>query len=95
MRGMKNRTNQVTTPLLTVLRQLGDDARRTEFAVEAGTTVNYLYQLAGCRRKACRAPLAKRIAEASKVMAERYGSDSLTMDDIATMCLLPDQGAHG
>lgn len=83
---MKKYTSKCETPLLEVLRQLGSDARRTEFAAAAGTSVNYLYQLAGCNRRTCGAHLAKRIADASCEMALRYGSDELTMEQIATMC---------
>ena len=83
---MKKPTSKCETPLLEVLRQLGSDERRTEFADAAGTSVNYLYQLAGCNRRACSARLAKRIADASCEMTLRYGSDELTMEQIATMC---------
>lgn len=74
------------TPLLTILRQLGTDAKRAEFAAKARTSVSYLYQLAGCNRGACRANLAKAIADASVEMSLLYGSDIITMDSLATMC---------
>lgn len=75
-----------TTPLLAILRQLDTDARRIEFADLAETSVSYLYQLGGCNRGACRSLLAKKIAEASVVMQRRYGSDVITMEQLATMC---------
>ena len=80
-----------TTPLLVILRQLGTNERRDEFASLAGTSTAYLYQLAGCKRAACRTPLAKGIADASVVMHARYGSDTITMDALATMCPLREK----
>ena len=80
-----------TTALLAILRQLGTNERRDEFAALAGTSTAYLYQLAGCKRAACRTPLAKGIADASVVMHERYGIDVITMDALATMCQMPEK----
>lgn len=80
-----------TTPLLTILRQLTKDTQRDEFAALAGTSTAYLYQLAGCKRGACRTRLAKGIADASVVMHARYGSDPITMETLATMCPLPGE----
>ena len=74
------------TPLLRVLQQLENGARRQEFATLAGTTTNYLYQLGSCQRDSCSARKAKGIADASVVMSKKYGSDVLTLDTIATMC---------
>lgn len=74
------------TPLLTVLRQLGDKERRDEFAALAGTSRLYLYQLAICSRRSCRADLAKRIADASVIMNTLYGSDVLTLEGLSVMC---------
>ena len=79
------------TPLLAILRQLGTNDRRDEFAALAGTSTAYLYQLAGCKRAACRTPLAKGIADASVVMHARYGIDVITMDALATMCQMPEK----
>ena len=76
------------TPLLQILRDMTPD-QRDEFALVAGTTVSYLYQLAGCNRKSGRAALTKGIADASVLMAERYGTPVITMDTLATMCALP------
>ena len=80
------RKNTPRTPLLHVLRQLGTDDKRNEFAALAGTSRLYLYQLSICSRKSCRADLAKRIADASVVMAEKYGTQVLTLEVISTMC---------
>ena len=77
-----------TTPLLSILRHLDSDERRDEFAKLAGTSTAYLYQLAGCKRGACRSRLAKGIADASVVMRDRYGSEVITMETLATMCPL-------
>jgi hypothetical protein len=80
------RKNQAKTPLLAVLRQLETDDKRDEFAALAGTSRLYLYQLSICSRRSCRADLAKRIADASVVMAEKYGTQVLTLEVISTMC---------
>jgi len=80
------RKNTPRTPLLHVLRQLGTDDKRNEFAALAGTSRLYLYQLSICSRKSCRADLAKRIADASVVMAEKYGTQVLTLEGLSTMC---------
>ena len=80
------RKNTPRTPLLHVLRQLGTDDKRNEFAALAGTSRLYLYQLSICSRKSCRADLAKRIADASVVMAQKYGTQVLTLEGLSTMC---------
>ena len=80
------RKNTPRTPLLAVLRQLETDDKRDEFATLADTSRLYLYQLSICSRKSCRADLAKRIADASVVMAEKYGTQVLTLDGLSTMC---------
>ncbi|MDH1823723.1 MULTISPECIES: hypothetical protein [Delftia] len=75
-----------STPLLALLRQLGSDERRNDFAALAGTTTAYLYQLATCKRGACRSRLAKGISDASLVMHKRHGTEIITMDTLASMC---------
>lgn len=82
-------TTTARTPLLAVLRQLSDDERKA-FATLAGTTVNYLYQLASCQRRSCSVAKAVAIAAASVEISMRHGSDILTVGQIATMCSLPD-----
>lgn len=76
------------TPLLALLRELGSDDKREEFAALAGTSRIYLYQLAGCYRgrTSCRADTALRIASASEAMAERYGTEPITVEALASMC---------
>lgn len=88
---MRNNLPPPTTPLLQILRQLDAAEKRQEFAELAGTSVAYLYQLAGCARGACRTRLAKGIADASVEMHKRYGTDIVTMDTLATMCPLPEK----
>lgn len=81
------RSNQrIETPLLALLRALGTKKRRDEFAAAAGTTEGYLYQLAGCSRKHCRAALCKAIADTSIAFAKKYKTPAISMDDLATMC---------
>ena len=79
-----------TTPLLTILRDLGSADKRQEFAVMAGTSVAYLYQLASCARGSCRTRLAKGIADASVEMSKRYGTEPVTLDTLASMCPMPE-----
>lgn len=74
------------TPLLALLRDLKTAERRTEFALLCGTSVNYLYQLGTCARQSCRVPLARRIVLASEVMGKKYGTETLTLEKISTMC---------
>jgi hypothetical protein len=81
------------TPLLAILRALETDERRNEFADLAGTSRLYLYQLAGCHNRSCRSHLAMSIASASLEMARRYGSDPITMEQLAVMCPLPEKVA--
>lgn len=80
------RKNSPRTPLLAVLRQLGTDDKRDEFAGLAGTSRLYLYQLSICSRRSCRADLAKRIADASVVMNSKYGTQVLTLEVVGSMC---------
>ena len=85
------RTNAPRTPLLAILRAMTPD-QREEFALVSGTSVSYLYQLAGCNRKSCRAKLTKGIADASEHMHRRYGTPVISMELLAGMCYLPDAG---
>lgn len=79
------------TPLMALLRELATEPRRAEMAKHAGTTVGYLYQLAGCYlgRCACRSDLALRIARASEKMHDKYGTAPISMETLATMCPKP------
>lgn len=79
------RRNVPQTPLLALLRALTPE-QRDEFASEAGTPVSYLYALATCARASPRVGLAKRIADASAVLARRYDTPAITIEQIAEMC---------
>lgn len=82
-------TAKNTTPLMTLLRALTDE-ERTAFAAEAGTTVNYLYALAGCHRGQPRAALAVGIEDASRSWHTKSGGRTplVTIREIATMCAI-------
>jgi len=82
------------TPLLGALRACSVD-EQYEFARLAGTTRNYLYQLATCHRRRPNVGLAAAICEASQVLSLRTDGrvPVLTTGDIATMCSMP-QGSR-
>lgn len=80
------RKNHPQTPLLELLRQLENDAKRDEFATLCGTSRGYLYQLSICGRRSCRVDLAQRIADASVQIAAKYGTPTITVQVLATMC---------
>lgn len=82
----KGRKSPPVTPLLSLLRTLETPEQRAHFAARCGTSVNYLYQLATCKRTSCRVGLAKRIAEASSEMALLYGTPVLSLEVVSTMC---------
>jgi len=81
----------MSTPLANWLRR-ANEAQRLRAAELAGTSVNYLYQLAGCHRSAPKADLAFRLEDALRtVRAESKGKLPLvTARDLATMCVLAD-----
>lgn len=66
----------VITPLTTAMRAMTKD-QREEFASLAGTTVNYLYQIAGLHRKNIAVQTAFAIEDASAYMAGQYPSAKL------------------
>lgn len=78
------------TPLLALLRLLTDE-QRTAFATDAGTTVSYLYALAGCQRQSAGSTLALAIESASKRLnkASRGKTPVVCMQQLATMCAVP------
>ena len=83
--------NEQTTPLMSLLRACKDDDERQAFAQQAGTTVNYLYALAGCHRGQPRASLAIGIEDASRMFNKRTKSREVpvpvvTVRDLASMC---------
>lgn len=81
------RKNQPKTPLLALMRVLTDEQRKT-LALDAGTSVSYLYSLGSCQRGACSSTLALQIEKASEKMCARTGGETpiITMRDLATMC---------
>lgn len=83
-------TAKHTSPLMALLRACTDDAERTLFAAQAGTTVNYLYALAGCHRGQPRAALAVGIEDASRLFNTRTAGriPIVTVREIATMCAI-------
>ena len=81
-------TAKNVSPLMALLRACRDDAERTAFADMAGTTVGYLYALAGCHRGQPRAALAVGIEDASIVFNKQTGGriPIVSVREIATMC---------
>lgn len=75
---------------MALLRACESEAEREQFASLAGTTVNYLYALAGCHRGQPRAGLAVGIEDASRVFHQRTAGriPIIGMREIATMCAL-------
>lgn len=73
---------------MSLLRACDGDPERQAFADLAGTTVNYLYALAGCHRGQPRAHLAVSIEDASRVFHMRTAGriPVVTVREIATMC---------
>ncbi len=80
-------TEKAATPLAALLREC-DDAQRDRLAALAGTTVNYLYNLAGCHRRDPSSSLAVGIEDASrKLHAETKGRTRIvTVRELASMC---------
>lgn len=85
-------TAKNTTPLMSVLRSFESDAERQRFAELAGTTVNYLYALAGCHRgqRGPSAALAIGIEDASVIVNRetRGRIPIVTVREIASMCAI-------
>ena len=77
------------TPLMALLRACSKEQRNL-LATYAGTSVNYLYGLAGCHRAQPRASLALAIAEASEQLHdETLGiTPIVTVRQLATMCVV-------
>lgn len=75
------------TPLAIYLRA-ASKAERERTAALAGTSVGYLYQLAGCHRCNPATQLALGIASATRaVAAESEGRlKEVTVEQLATMC---------
>jgi hypothetical protein len=81
-------TAKNASPLTALLRACKDDDERCAFAEMAGTTVNYLYALAGCHRGQPRAGLAVGIEDASVILNRQTKGRTpiVTVREIATMC---------
>lgn len=75
------------TPLTALLRACSPEQREW-LAQRAGTSVNYLYSLAGCHRERVSATLALAIEDASTLLHARCGTPRITAREIATMCAL-------
>jgi hypothetical protein len=82
------RKNSPKTPLLALLRDLKTDDKRDELASLAGTSRNYLYQLAGCYRgeAGCCPALAERVAAASVTLRKKYKTPVVTAAQLVDMC---------
>ena len=75
------------TILLDFLQAASSDERE-RCALLAGTTVNYLYQLAGCNRQQAGSDLALRIEDATTTMnIETSGRlPAISVRELAAMC---------
>lgn len=71
----------IATPLLGFLRALQPDQRKT-FAAECGTTVVYLYQLAGQAHPNPKLQMAKALVEASARYASKAMARPLSYEDL-------------
>lgn len=69
------------TPLLGFLRALDADQRKA-FAAEVGTTVVYLYQLAGQPWPNPKLRLSRSMVQASAKYASKLGARPLSYDDL-------------
>lgn len=75
------------TPLANLLIALTPE-QRTTLASNSGTTVNYLYAMAGCHRERISATLAIAIEDTSTAMNAEFGTPIVTAREISTMCVL-------
>jgi hypothetical protein len=80
----------MSTPLSDLLRAATPAERERIASLAGGTTVNYLYQLAGCHRPRPSAEFAVQLADATATLhRETKGRlPILTVREIATMCAL-------
>jgi hypothetical protein len=80
---------QNSTPLTELLRAC-NDRQRLMLAEKAGTSVNYLYSIAGCHRERVNVKLALAIEDASRDMALDNGglTPVVTARQLATMCVV-------
>lgn len=78
-----------STPLAGLLRACSQEDRQL-LATRAGTSVNYLYSLAGCHRERVSAALALAIEDASRELHAASGGAHpiVTIRELATMCAI-------
>lgn len=78
----------MSTPLSDLLRLATPTERERVALLAGGTTVNYLYQVAGCHRPRPSADFAVQLSDASVTMnRETKGRlPIITVREIATMC---------
>lgn len=88
-------STEPVTPLLDILRAC-TVPEQEELAKMAGTTRNYLYQVATCHRKAVRVSTALAISEAvTRMHVRTLGRiPKISVSDIATMCANACDRAH-
>jgi hypothetical protein len=81
------RTNEPKTKLLALLRALSPE-QREQLAQDCETRVSYLYSLAGCIRKQCKADKAAKIEAATRKMNQRTKGKTpvITVTELGTMC---------
>lgn len=81
------------TPLLELLRECTADDREW-LAESVGTSVNYLYSLAGCHRSGPSAELAFALEDASRDLRKKTRGRTrvLKARDVAGMCAMRDLG---
>lgn len=85
---MATPTTPPATCLMALLRACKDDAERDLLAGWAGTTRNYLYNLAGCHRGQPKLKLGLAIANASERLHKHTEGRTpiVTADALASMC---------
>lgn len=85
----KKTRKTISTPLLELLRACSDE-QRTRIAQEAGTSVGYLYGVAGCHRQRINVALALGIEDASAALHKETGGKLpiVTARMLASMCAI-------
>lgn len=81
----------MNTPLAALLRQL-TPVQRERLALDCGTTLGYLRQLAGCHSKNPSVVLAVRIEDCTRRLWKKHGTRIVTVHDLAVMCEVPTGG---
>lgn len=86
--------NETITPLTRLLRACTDE-QRAWLATRAGTSVGYLYALAGCHRECPNARLAVNIEDASRELHDHTQGVTpiVSARELAMMCLVSDLGS--